>query len=250
MISNNVAYDSICLTRITHIFQISDKNVSIQVKINNLKQLVPIKIKIIKTVFDSNKGMKAYFEFIESDNKPEYMSIESKRLEPQDNLTNQLNDFKLPSDEMENIHDMQMFDNNNTSKENLEEEGLLKTPTFKLTGLLNDSHFNFMDAKYFDFGNELFEGRNNQVIQLLEEQYYEKPRFDKTVHFEPSKDVQAFQSNSKTLFQDKSKLFVHPNQYEHDIIEDKTIKVKQESSVLTRWGRDDDILAFKALREL
>ena len=107
-----------------------------------------------------------------------------------------------------------------------------------------------MDAKYFDFGNELFEGRNNQVIQLLEEQYYEKPRFDKTVHFEPSKDVQAFQSNSKTLFQDKSKLFVHPNQHEHDIIEDKTIKVKQENSVLTRWGRDDDILAFKTFREL
>ena len=194
--------------------------------------------------------MNGYFEFIESDNKPECMNIEIKKLEPKDNLIAQFKDFKLPSDDIENIQDLQMLDVNKTSNENLDKEDLFKIPTFKSNSLLNDSHFNFMDAKYFENGNELFGGRNSQIVELFEEKYSEEPKFDKTVHFEPLKNVQGFQSDFKPLFLDKNKPFVHPSQHEHDCIQDRSIKEKHEKSDLTRWGRDEDVLAFKALKEL
>ena len=54
-------------------------------------------------VLDSNKSMNGHFEYIEPDDKPECMNIESKKLEPKDNLAIQLNDIKLPSDNIENI---------------------------------------------------------------------------------------------------------------------------------------------------
>ena len=193
--------------------------------------------------------MNKYFELIDSDSKPGCLNIEDMMLEPQDNPTIQLNDIRLPFNDMESAHDGLMFDSNNSLK-NPEEEDLVKTPTFKPTSLLNDNHFNFMNSEYFEFGNELFRKMINPNVELLEEKYSVNPKFDKTVNLEPSPGVQLPKSSSKTLLQDKSQSLVHPDNHKQYNVEDKASKGKQESSNLTRWGREEDVLVFQTLREL
>ena len=193
--------------------------------------------------------MNRYFEFSDSDSKSECMNIEDMMFEPQDNPTIQLDNMRLPFDDMESAHDDLMFHSNNSLK-NLEEEDLVKTPTFKPTSLLNDNHFNFMNSEYFEFGNELFRKMVNPNVELSEEKYSENPKFGKTVNLEPSRGVQLLKSSSKTILQDKSQSLVHPDNHKQYNVEDKASKGKQESSNLTRWGREEDVLAFQTLREL
>ena len=201
-------------------------------------------------VFDYNKNMNEYSEFLESDYKLEYLNIDDKTLEAQDNFVSQINELKLPSDDMESVHDEQVFEFNNLSKKSLEEEDLFVTPKFRSACLANDTHFNFMDAKHFEFGNELFVGKVNPKVGNIEEKYSDKPEFDHSANFELSKNVQEPQASTKHLYLDKSQSYVDPEKHGHHNIEDTTIKIKQKDSDFIRWGRDDDVLVFKALREL
>ena len=201
-------------------------------------------------VFDYDKNVNECSEFLESEYKLEYLNIDDKMLEPQDNFVSQLKKFKLPSDDMESVHDEQVFEFNKLSKKSLEDEDLFVTPKFRSACLANDTHFNFMDAKHFEFGSENFVGKANPKVGNIEEKYSDKPGFDHIANFEPSKNVQELQANSKHLYLDKSQPHVDFGKHGHQNIKDTKINIKHQGSDSIRWGRHDDVLVFKTLREL
>ena len=202
-------------------------------------------------VFDYNKNMKECSEFLESDYKLEYLNIDDKMLQSQDNIMSQLNEFKLPSDGLESIHDEPVFDFKSISSKSPIEEDLIMTPKFNPNRLINDTHFNFMDAKNFDFGNEFCLGKANPTVDLIEKTYPEKHKVDeKIVSLKHSENDQGLQDNFKLFCIEKGTPYVHSDQRKHHKIEDTKTTTKHQSLIFKRWGRDDDIRAFKTLREL
>ena len=194
--------------------------------------------------FDYNRDINEYSEFIEPDYKLEYLNIQKNILESKDKIVNQFNDFKLPSCNVGSIHDDKIFDSGNISNKNLEEEeDLLLSPKLNSNCLLNDAHLNLMDTNNFKFE------KINSTTGQIQDECHTKLGFDNPVKFEVLENVQGLQSSLKVLYSNESKSHSRPNQHEHDTIKNTTIKGKRESSSILRWGRNEDVKLFKALRK-
>ena len=99
-----------------------------------------------------------------------------------------------------------------------------------------------------DTNNFKFE-KINSTTEQIQDECHTKLGFDNPVKSEVSENVQGLQSSLKSLYSNESKSHSRPNQHEHDTIENTTIKGKSESSSILRWGRNEDVKLFKALRK-
>ena len=122
-----------------------------------------------------------------------------------------------------------MLDFKNIPNENSEKEDLLFTTKFKSTCLLDDTHLGFTDAKCSKLGNKSSFEKINHTAGFIEEKYSEKLKNDKSENLEESENVQRLQTSPKTQISIKSKPYIRPDQYEHDIIKNTSIKRKHRS---------------------
>ena len=200
-------------------------------------------------VFDYNKNMNEYSEFLESEYKLEYLNIDNEALEAQSNASNQLNDFKSPSLDLPSVFGEQMLDSKFKASKNQDQDDMLLPYSLKSTTLIDDSSSNIIKIKKAESSHKLDFSRVDRTIDKVKEEYSEKLDIE-IIGVKKSAKVQELGLSHKTLCLQKSKSDVDSEQNQHHMTESTAINQNSGNTSYRRWGRNEDIQMFNTLREL
>ena len=75
-------------------------------------------------IFDTNKSINEYSEFIESEYKLEYLNIEDNDLRLQSNAFNEFGSLRVPSYDSSDVYDDQILSSKNITKKCLQDDML------------------------------------------------------------------------------------------------------------------------------
>ena len=194
-------------------------------------------------VFKNNKDIEEFSEFFMPEYKLEYLEMDNDMQEPQSSSAIEFNDFKLPSYDLPSIYDGHMLESKRITSKNIEKDDMLLSSNLKSTWIYDDSSWNILNTKNANSNNEFGNFSINWINGNAKEEHSEN---------DSGKDkiIQEFDNKEELWLSPKTNSFGNNNSNGHPLIHKTVNHQNSEGSDIKRWGRKQDIQAFKELREL